>query len=351
MTNGSSNAGAHATRWVLAATILSGFVGTQGCAHSGPPAGAPPGTLEVGVFNQRGEPMPGLPIKVERADGGWQQEAKSSAPQGKFLFRSLTPGAYKISVLGHEKATTQEVQVQSGEAAEVMAVVEVSDPYGDKLDPVDRSAPLDEYDRRLRTVFSAAFRDDVVVQMMSRPAEQPEWIVGLRRAAGGKYEVFRLQASAQVWHEEEEAEVKEETTVKGDGKESAATASVDQNTPKAATSGPKLEDIKAPEKAAPIDAEVAESVAGAWKAVLEQVNPPGKADLGVDGTTYEFAAREPGGTEKRAEKWSPRDASRPGKLVALADKLGRYVAADAKARTSLRGEILALAKELSAAKP
>ena len=96
MTNGSSNAGAHATRWVLAATILSGLVGAQGCAHSAPPAGAPPGTLEVGVFNQRGEPMPGLPIKVERADGGWQQEAKSSAPKGNFLFRSLTPGAYKI---------------------------------------------------------------------------------------------------------------------------------------------------------------------------------------------------------------------------------------------------------------
>ena len=37
--------------------------------------------------------------------------------------------------------------------------------------------------------------------------------------------------------------------------------------------------------------------------------------------------------------------------MALADKLGRYVAADAKARTSLRGEILTLAKELSAAKP
>ena len=240
--------------------------------------------------------------------------------------------------------------MQSGGAAEIMAVVEVSDPYGDQLDPVDRSAPLDDYDRRLRTVFSAAFRDDVVVQMVSRPAEQPEWIVGLRRAAGGKYEVFRLQASAQIWNEDEEATVQEETTVKGDGKETATQPAV-QEAPKPAATGTKVEDIRAPEKAAPIDAEVAESVAGAWKAALEQVNPPGKADLGVDGTTYEFAAREPGGSEKRAEKWSPREASRPGKLVALADKLGRYVAADAKARAGLRGEILALAKELSAPKP
>jgi hypothetical protein len=341
MTNRNCLAGAHTMSWLLAATLAGGLLAGAACAHNQPAATAP-GTLEVAVFNQRGEAMPGLPIKVERTDGGWQQEAKSAAPKGNFLFRSLTPGAYRVSVLGHEKSTTQEVQVQSGEAAELTAVVEVSDPYTDQLDPVDASSVPAEYDRRLRAVFAPAFKDDVVVQMMSRPTEQPEWIVGLRRTAPGKYEVFRLQASAQVWVEEEDTETK------GQGKDNAA-ESGDQTPAKPATPAPKLEDIRAPEKTAPLDVEAAESVAGAWKAALDQVNPPGKADLGVDGVTFEFAVRDAGGAERRAEKWSPREASRPGRLVALAEKLGRYATAETKQRTELRNEILTLARGLASA--
>jgi hypothetical protein len=320
----------------LAALVLAGVLAWTGCA-AGQPRAVPTGTLDVSVLNHRGEPLPGLTIQVERVEGGGHA-ARAITADGTSVIRGLAPGRYRVWVLEHEAENTNVVQVHAGRTAEITTIVRVREPYVDHLDPVDR-AMFATYDRRLRTVFAAAFRDDVVVQMMSRPSFKPEWVAGIRRTAAGQYRVFRLEASIQVWIVEHD-----EMVLKGEVKAYSTDGREDPEFRKRAAAGPKLEDIKAPEISAPIDEEVALAVIGAWKTALDQVNPPGKADLGLDGVTYEFLARDQAGVERRAEKWSPLEGSRPGRLVALAGRLGSYAMAQPHQRAGLLREILMLAR-------
>ena len=105
---------------------------------------------------------------------------------------------------------------------------------------------------------------------------------------------------------------------------------------------------KATSRSVPIPRGVAESVHGAWLAMLGSVAPRVTNEIGFDGTTYDFAAYQEGVGIVSGRTWSPPPASPAGRLVELALRLRALCNMNESDRAKSAEEISKRASALSA---
>lgn len=221
-----------------------------------------------------------------------------------------------------------------------------------RLAPVEAApGPLAAYEADLRRVFRDAFSPDVRLRALVRPSFETEYAVGLRGAKGG-YEIFALRPSRQqVWFYQ---------LIKLYRSGRAGVMHVDIMDPKSVPRDESGEELARLEKdlppdpgdlplarcATPIDDGLAANLIGAWRSMLEAVQPDEELMPGVDGTTYVFSM-ESDGRALAGETWTPQEGTPPAKLAHLAETMLGYCQAK---EPKLLGEIRALGRELAAAR-
>jgi hypothetical protein len=191
----------------------------------------------------------------------------------------------------------------------------------DRLRPVTHGDEIsDRYQADIRSAFREAFAGDVRARVVFLPSFALEEAIGLRER-NGTYELFALAATQQIWGYSTARMLRsgEEGLTDDDGKNlgPAEAARIDANLP------PKPEDLPLQRCAVALDAAPAEAILGAWRVMLDQVQPTDGPELGLDGNTYIFAMPAPGG-ERSGEAWSPRKGSHVYRLTELATAMRSY---------------------------
>jgi hypothetical protein len=167
-----------------------------------------------------------------------------------------------------------------------------------------------------------------------------EYAVALRRR-GEAYEIFSVRPPTQLWLYQVLAMLKNGrmAVTNLDGRDEAA----EQIRKLEATLPPDPNNLSLSRCAAPVDRETAAAIEAAWRRMLEAVRPDDEPSLGLDGTSYYFEMASNGGRPLAGETWSPREGTRPARLVRVAEEMRAYCESRNPAR--LRA-LLALAREL-----
>jgi hypothetical protein len=181
---------------------------------------------------------------------------------------------------------------------------------GSRLQPED--AGFADYRSSERRVFDAAFAPGVVARMIGEPSFEREYAVGLA-SDGGKYRIFVLEPSAQIWSYTILKMMKDGSITSTDGNGRSTTA--DQIRQLEAALPPHPEDLKLARCDVEVRPELAVRIVESWRHMLATTEPTHA--LGLDGAFYHFAVRD-GGSERRGQTWSPDAASNAGRLVAIA---------------------------------
>jgi hypothetical protein len=181
---------------------------------------------------------------------------------------------------------------------------------GSYLEPEDSG--LTGYESSVKTVLKEAYEPNVRARAIAEPSFLPEFAVGVKESAG-KYSVFFLEPSAQVWQYTTLEMMKKGEIVrtKPDGTPGTAEAiaRLEGSLP------PKPTDLRVQRCILPIDPKLGADIVGAWKEVLSRVKPQPPTG-GLDGETIHFSMTADG-HELEAQTWSPPQDSEAGRMSSI----------------------------------
>lgn len=181
---------------------------------------------------------------------------------------------------------------------------------GEYLEP--EQSHLTGYQSSVKTVLREAYGPNVRARAIAEPSFLPEFAVGVKEEAG-KYSVFYLEPSMQVWQYTTLEMMKNGQIVrtKPDGTPGTADAIARLE----ASLPPKPTDLRVQRCVLPIDPKLGAAIVEVWKEILSRVKPQPPTD-GLDGETIHFSMTADG-HELAGQTWSPPEASEAGRLSAI----------------------------------
>jgi hypothetical protein len=198
-------------------------------------------------------------------------------------------------------------------------------PAQDHLEPPTPYPEREQYWADLKQVFAEAYAPNVILRVFRLPGLEISDVVTGIRETNGRYEAFIITSSSLVSDLDEVRQIKagKKKGINPDGTMAngypySPYVRLVQETPASAA------EFKTKTDAASISAPLAKRIAKVWQKELLAATVPTEKREGFDGETYSFSAAVGGRDNITADIWSPDAKSRMGRLVGLAEALGRF---------------------------
>jgi hypothetical protein len=182
------------------------------------------------------------------------------------------------------------------------------------------STGIGDYEAQVARVLKGAFASDVRLRAIFEPSFSPEFAVGLKGGAA-KPAIFVLEPARQVWDYSvlEMMKSGQIAVTTFDGKPGTAEAirRIEKDLP------PKPDMLMVSRCEIAVAPALAGSIEAAWRAMLLEVQPGERLQVGLDGEFVHFSMKVDG-TPRGGVIWSPGLETRPGRLVTLAWEMRNY---------------------------
>jgi hypothetical protein len=185
-------------------------------------------------------------------------------------------------------------------------------------------AEYDEYDFKVREVFTSAYSDEVVCKVVILGSFGKEQVVGLRTTAGG-HEIFSMFPSSSIW-DTELVRLHESGQIQSyakDGKKLTLEQDDSYQDLKKRTPA-DFRQITIETQAVPLGDSVAHRIAAIWERMLLDTRQPKQWRQGLDGASYHFSMFVSGRGIISGQIWSPKEKTKTAALEELAYALSQY---------------------------
>jgi hypothetical protein len=180
------------------------------------------------------------------------------------------------------------------------------------------------YHGKIRQVFAAAYREDVILRVVMVPSFRPESIAGIRKTDRG-YEAFAIAPQTAIYdtymlrqYQSGEEQVLDDIG----GKPLPPEKIKELQDLKRQRVPSNYQRIHTQIHSVSISGDLAERVIRTWRRLLIEAKPPDGQVVGLDGDTYRFELLGP--KSPGAETWSPTGETQLSPIVKLGIALDEY---------------------------
>jgi hypothetical protein len=185
-------------------------------------------------------------------------------------------------------------------------------------------AEYDQYHFKIRELFAAAQKEEIICQVAILASFVPEQIVGIRKTATA-HEVFSITPASAIWDTEllQMHEAGRITTFDKDGKKLTLEEDESYQALKKRTPA-DFRQIKTDLKTVALDDALARRVSAIWERMLLATRQPKEPRQGIDGASYHFSMFVLGRGIISGQIWSPDEKTKTASLVDLAYTLSLF---------------------------
>ena len=195
-----------------------------------------------------------------------------------------------------------------------------------RLEPeVGQLAEGNEYEDKIRQVFTDALKGQTVLRVVIVPSFQPEQVIGIR-SSPDRFEAFVVTPSSSIWQTHYTSILEYSVRMAKENNDEASVSGLLEQIEEAKKEHPyDVREIKTTTATRVISDKLVKRVMSIWERMILQARPPKYLPVRTDGVSYHFSMWVRGRGNISAKTWSPDRDTRAEYLSIVAEALKAFV--------------------------